>query len=80
MEISTVAGTLLQNKGREMWTISPEAMVYDAIHLMNEKKVGALPVMTTSCHWAAVFVVRTAVPLPHAVVFGFVGKPASVSC
>ena len=45
MEISTVAGTLLQNKGREMWTISPEAMVYDAIHLMNEKKVGALPVM-----------------------------------
>ena len=28
-----------------MWTISPEAMVYDAIQLMNEKKVGALPVL-----------------------------------
>jgi signal-transduction protein with cAMP-binding, CBS, and nucleotidyltransferase domain len=45
MEISTAAGTILQNKGREMWTISPEAMVYDAIQLMNEKKVGALPVL-----------------------------------
>ncbi len=48
MEIATAAGTLLKNKGRDMWTIGPEAMVFDAIHLMDEKNVGALPVMEGS--------------------------------
>ena len=45
MEIATAAGTLLQHKGREMWTIPADATVFDAIHLMSEKNVGALPVM-----------------------------------
>ena len=45
MEITTAAGTLLQHKGRDVWTITPDAMVYDAIHLMCEKNIGALPVM-----------------------------------
>jgi hypothetical protein len=41
---------------------------------------GALPDSTTSCHCAAVLVDRIAVPPDQAVVFGTVGKPASVSC
>ena len=48
MEITTAAKSLLEHKGRDMWTISPEAMVLDAIHLMDEKNVGALPVMDGS--------------------------------
>ena len=45
MEIATAARTLLSHKERTLWTIPPDAMVYDAIHLMAEKNVGALPVM-----------------------------------
>ena len=36
---------LLSNKGYKIWTITPEATVYDAIKLMTEKDVGALPVV-----------------------------------
>ena len=36
---------LLDAKGRDVWTIDPGATVYDAIHLMAEKEVGALLVM-----------------------------------
>ena len=28
-----------------MWTIGPDDMVFDAIHLMDKKNVGALPVL-----------------------------------
>lgn len=45
MEIQTAARTLLSHKERSLWTISPDALVYDAIRLMSEKNVGALPVM-----------------------------------
>ena len=37
--------TLLRNKGDAVWSISPDASVYDAIHLMAEKQIGALLVM-----------------------------------
>lgn len=33
---------LLESKGREVYTISPEASVLDALRLMAEKSVGAL--------------------------------------
>lgn len=33
---------VLHNKGAAVWTISPEAMVFDAIQMMAEKNVGAL--------------------------------------
>lgn len=33
---------LLDSKGREIYTISPEASVFDALRLMAEKSVGAL--------------------------------------
>lgn len=36
---------LLQSKGRQVWSIAPEAMVYDALKLMAEKGVGALVVL-----------------------------------
>lgn len=35
---------LLAAKGGEVWTIEPQASVYDAIELMAEKKIGALVV------------------------------------
>ncbi|TDJ12383.1 MAG: CBS domain-containing protein [Gammaproteobacteria bacterium] len=36
---------LLQSKSREVWSIGPDASVYDAIHLMAEKGIGALVVL-----------------------------------
>ena len=35
---------LLQNKGWDVWTIAPGATVYEALELMAQKDVGALPV------------------------------------
>jgi len=40
-----IVGQLLQNKGRQVWSIGPEAMVYEALKLMAEKGVGALVVI-----------------------------------
>lgn len=36
---------LLQTKGNAVWTIRPDASVFDAIKLMSDKGVGALPVV-----------------------------------
>ena len=36
---------VLKNKGREIWTISPLATVFQALELMAQKDVGALPVV-----------------------------------
>lgn len=36
---------LLEEKGRNVWTIGPDASVYDAVALMAEKEIGALPVV-----------------------------------
>ena len=36
---------MLKEKGSEVWTISPEAKVIDALKLMSDKKIGALAVM-----------------------------------
>ncbi|HEX6510468.1 MAG TPA: CBS domain-containing protein [Chloroflexota bacterium] len=41
---TTVAG-LLENKGHDVWSIAPDATVYDAISRMAEKGVGALLVL-----------------------------------
>lgn len=37
-------GSILQRKGRAVWTVAPEATVYEAIALMAQKGVGALVV------------------------------------
>lgn len=36
---------ILRTKGSHVWTITPDATVFDAIKLMDEKNVGALLVM-----------------------------------
>ncbi|MCH8959106.1 MAG: CBS domain-containing protein [Proteobacteria bacterium] len=36
---------LLHGKGHEVWSIGPDDSVYDAIHLMAEKGIGALVVL-----------------------------------
>jgi|SRR4051812_33875483 len=36
---------ILENKGRAVWSLPPEASVYEAIQMMSEKQVGALLVM-----------------------------------
>jgi len=38
-------GTLLHHKGPSLWTISPNATVFEAIQLLAEKNIGALPVV-----------------------------------
>jgi CBS domain-containing protein len=43
-----ITGTIreiLQNKGKQFWSIGPDETVYDAISLLAEKNVGALPVL-----------------------------------
>jgi CBS domain-containing protein len=37
---------LLYHKGSTVWHVSPEATVFDAIQLMADKNIGALPVMS----------------------------------
>ena len=41
----TTVNQILKNRTSEVWTISPEATIYDAIALMAEKNIGALPVV-----------------------------------
>jgi len=36
---------ILDSKGKEVWSISPKAKVFDALKLMSEKEIGALMVM-----------------------------------
>ncbi len=36
------AGDLLKSKGYDLWTVSPESSVYEALQLMCEKNIGAL--------------------------------------
>ena len=41
----SVIEKLIEAKGNELWTISPEDSVFDAIKEMNEHSIGALPVV-----------------------------------
>jgi CBS domain-containing protein len=36
---------ILQSKGHDIWSIRPEASVFDAVKMMSERSVGALLVM-----------------------------------
>jgi CBS domain-containing protein len=45
MEISGSVGAILAHKGSAVWSIAPNSTVFDAIQLMADKNVGALPVV-----------------------------------
>ncbi len=45
MDVSGTIEKILRRKTGQIWSISPEATVYDAIALMADKNVGALLVM-----------------------------------
>ena len=36
---------ILKNKGTQTWSVCPEATVYEAIKLMADKNIGAMPVL-----------------------------------
>lgn len=36
---------ILQTKGAEVWTVAPDSTVYEALKLMADKNIGALPVV-----------------------------------
>ncbi len=46
MESLGTVSSILENKGHEVWSVAPDATVYDAIKLMSDKNVGALLVMS----------------------------------
>ena len=46
MEIVDTVRSVLKHKGEEIWSVTPEALVYDAIEMMAEKRVGALLVVS----------------------------------
>jgi CBS domain-containing protein len=48
MAIGGFLGTILARKGSAVWSISPDATVFEAIQLMADKNVGALPVVDNS--------------------------------
>ncbi len=45
MNIEGSVNAVLNQKGRQVWSVPPTATVYDAIQMMAEKNVGALPVL-----------------------------------
>jgi CBS domain-containing protein len=45
MEITTTIGSILNRKGSTVWSVSPDSTVFEAISLMAEKNIGALPVL-----------------------------------
>jgi CBS domain-containing protein len=45
MKVSGAISAILKDKGAQVWTITPENKVFDAIRLMSDKNVGALLVV-----------------------------------
>lgn len=45
MEVTASVSTLLNDRKSLVWTIAPRATVFEAIEMMAEKNIGALPVM-----------------------------------
>jgi CBS domain-containing protein len=45
MEIAGTVSAILADKGSAVWSIAPNSTVFDAIKMMAEKNVGALPVL-----------------------------------
>jgi CBS domain-containing protein len=45
MELTEKISALLRKKGGQVWSLSPAASVYDAITMMAEKEIGAVPIV-----------------------------------
>ena len=45
MDVSGTIGAVLNQKSREIYSVSPDATVFEAVQLMDAKNVGALVVM-----------------------------------
>lgn len=45
MRITGTISAILAHKGTDVWSVTPDTTVFDAIALMAERNVGALPVM-----------------------------------
>lgn len=45
MNITGTVDSILQLKNTKIWSIEPEATVFEAIQMMADKNIGALPVM-----------------------------------
>ena len=45
MKLGGLLSTILNGKGPQVWSVTGDAMVFDAIQFMAEKNIGALPVM-----------------------------------
>ncbi len=45
MKVSGSISEILHHKGSNVWTVTPDQTVYDAIRLMAEKNIGAVPVV-----------------------------------
>ena len=45
MQLSDPVYNVLSQKSNRLWSVHPSASVYDAVALMAEKQIGALPVM-----------------------------------
>ena len=45
MEIVGTVSSLLGDKSPQIWSIKPDATVYEAVELMAEKNIGAVPVI-----------------------------------
>ena len=44
--MSETIASILKNKGCNLWSVDPEATIYDAIAMMAEKSIGALVVIS----------------------------------
>jgi CBS domain-containing protein len=47
MKNSIPVSSLLHHKGSAVWSVSPDATVFDAIKLLADKNIGALPVLSS---------------------------------
>ena len=46
MELTDTVRSILKQKGHQVWSVAPQAMVYDAVEIMANKCIGALLVIS----------------------------------
>jgi len=56
--VNTPVNQLLMQKGRDIVTVSPQASVYEAIQLMDQKNIGSLLVLNAHGKIAGIFAER----------------------